>query len=435
MMRTFVCRLAPEDGWQSIGGAKRRLPTVLSFLSSVIRSPNMIELSRLPAPDAAARARSERLTALLRAEIEAAGGWIPFPRYMERALYTPDLGYYSGGARKFGVDGDFITAPELTPLFGQTLALQVDEIMRASAPELIEVGAGSGLLAADLLLELERRGNPPARYGILELSAELRARQRETLIQRAPRLATRVYWLDELPRAFSGVVVANEVLDAMPPHAVAVRKAAILERGVALAAGEARAAFTWADRPARGALLDAARHLALAEIETDSGEYLTEINLAARAWVGTWAERLRQGALLLIDYGHPQAEFYLPSRARGTLMCHYRHHAHDDPFIWPGLVDMTASVDFTAIAEAGFGAGLEVLGYTSLAHFLFNCGVLDCLARRGPENGADYLRAAMAVRKLTLPQEMGESFKVLALGRGLDAPLTGFARGDRVCAL
>jgi SAM-dependent MidA family methyltransferase len=358
---------------------------------------------------------------------------MPFSRYMELALYAPGLGYYSAGAQKFGLGGDFITAPELSPLFGQVLAGQVDEIMRASAPEVIEIGAGSGLLAVDLLLELERRGNLPARYGILELSAGLRARQQETLSRRAPHLATRVYWLDALPESFAGAVVANEVLDAIPAHLVAIRADGIFERGVALAAETSTAAFVWADQPAQGAVLEAARALSLAVAE--GSEYLTEINLAVQGWVRAWAERLRQGTLLLIDYGYPRGEFYLPSRANGTLRCYYQHHVFDDPFWWPGLVDITASVDFTAIAEAGFDAGLEVSGYTSQAQFLFNCGVLDCLARRGPQDSADYLRAAQAVHKLTMPQEMGELFKVMALGRGVDVALSGFACGDRVHTL
>lgn len=359
---------------------------------------------------------------------------------MGLALYAPYLGYYVGGAKKFGEEGDFITAPELTPLFGQALAAQVEEIMRASASEVIEAGAGSGRLAVDLLLELERRECPPERYGILELSAELRARQRETLVRCAPRLAERVYWLDDLPPAFSGAVLANEVLDAMPLHVIAVRGGAVFERGVALAA-DAPETFAWADRPATGAVLEAARRLPLpgggGEGRGEGGEsgYVTEINLAAAAWVAEWGARLRRGALVLIDYGYPRDEFYAPLRARGTLMCHYRQRAHEDPFLWPGLADMTGSVDFSAMAEAGFDAGLDVLGYTSQGQFLLNCGVLDCLARREPEGAASYARAASAVRRLTMAREMGESFKVLALGREMDTPLLGFVRGDRTCAL
>lgn len=387
-------------------------------------------MSRLPPPSADALAQSERLLGLLHSEIAASGGWIPFSRYMELALYAPGLGYYSGGARKFGPGGDFITAPELTPLFGQALASQVEQIMRASAMQVIEVGAGTGLLAADLLLELAHRDALPEQYGILELSAELRERQFDTLSSRVPQLAGRVHWLDTLPDVCSGAVIANEVLDVMPVHLVVVRQHGLFERGVAL--GE-DGRLCWADVPAAGAVRTAAEQLALPVPQT--GEYVTEVNLAGQAWVASWADRLQKGAMLLIDYGYPQAEYYLPSRSSGTLMCYYRHHAHADPFLWPGLNDITEFVDFTAVAETAHEAGLDVLGYTSQAQFLFNCGVLDCLARRGPEGSADYVRAARAVQRLTTPQEMGELFKVLALGRGVDITLQGFARGDRLHTL
>ena len=391
-------------------------------------------MSSLPQPSADALAQSARLLETIEAELAAAGGWIPFARYMELALYAPGLGYYSGGARKFGPGGDFITAPELTPLFGQALAAQVEQVMRASAPELIEVGAGTGLLAADLLLELERRDCLPESYGILELSGELRERQFDTLAAKAPHLAARVQWLDALPERFAGAVVANEVLDVMPVHLVVSRAEGLFERGVAIAADAAGVRrLCWADVPAAGAVAEGARALALPVPQ--SGEYVTELNLAGKAWVAAWAERLQAGALLLIDYGYPRAEYYLPSRSGGTLLCYYRHHAHGDPFLWPGLNDITAFVDFTAVAEAGFEAGLDVQGYTTQAQFLFNCGVLECLERRGARASADYIRAARAVQRLTAPQEMGELFKVIALSRALDGPLLGFARGDRTHAL
>ena len=384
----------------------------------------------LPQPAADAQEQSARLVRLVKESIAEAGGWIPFSRYMELALYAPGLGYYSGGARKFGPGGDFITSPELTPLFGQALAAQVAQVMQASSAQVLEVGAGTGLLAADLLLELERRGVLPDRYEILELSGELRERQFDTLAERAPHLAGRVRWLDALPEAFSGALIANEVLDVMPVHLVASRPDGVFERGVAI---DAAGILRWADTPAFGAVAEAAAVLVLPVPET--GEYVTEINLAARAWVGEWARRLVSGALLLVDYGYPRAEYYLPSRSNGTLLCYYRHHAHADPFLWPGLNDITAFVDFTTVAEAAFEAGLDVLGYTSQAAFLFNCGILESLARRGPETGADYIRAARAVQRLTTPQEMGELFKVLALGKEMHEPLIGFVRGSRLHAL
>ncbi|GEC95550.1 MAG: hypothetical protein RLZZ220_2425 [Pseudomonadota bacterium] len=385
---------------------------------------------KLPQPSPEALAQSGQLVDRLRSLIEAQGGWISFATYMAEALYTPGLGYYSGGAHKFGPGGDFITAPELTPLFGQALASQVQQIMGLSAPHVIEAGAGTGLLAADLLLELELRGALPESYAILEVSGELRERQFDTLAAKVPHLASRVQWLDGLPERFSGALVANEVLDVMPVHLIAWRPEGIFERGVALG-DEGR--FVWADQPAAGKVAEAAVALDLPLPE--EGEYVSELNLAGRAWVAEWAARLDQGAMLLVDYGYPRAEYYLPSRSTGTLLCYFRHHAHGDPFVWPGLNDITAFVDFTAIAEAGFEAGLDVLGYTDQANLLFNCGVLDCLARRAPEESTDYIRAAKALQRLTGPHEMGELFKVIALARGISQPLIGFLRGDRLHAL
>ncbi len=385
---------------------------------------------KLPQPSPEALAQSAHLVARLRSLIEAQGGWISFATYMAEALYTPGLGYYSGGAHKFGPGGDFITAPELTPLFGQALASQVQQIMSLSAPHVIEAGAGTGLLAADLLLELELRGALPDSYAILEVSGELRERQFDTLATKVPHLASRVKWLDGLPERFSGALVANEVLDVMPVHLIAWRPEGIFERGVAL--GD-EGQFVWADQPATGKVAEAAAALDLPLPE--EGEYVSELNLAGRAWVAEWAARLDKGAMLLVDYGYPRAEYYLPSRSTGTLLCYFRHHAHGDPFMWAGLNDITAFVDFTAVAEAGFEAGLDVLGYTDQANLLFNCGVLECLARRAPEESTDYIRAAKALQRLTGPHEMGELFKVIALGRDISQPLIGFLRGDRLHAL
>jgi SAM-dependent MidA family methyltransferase len=379
----------------------------------------------LPEPSADAAESSERLASLIAAEIEQAGGWIPFARYMALTLYAPGLGYYSGGARKFGAAGDFVTAPDLSPLFAEALAAQLEPILSASAPRILEAGAGSGTLALGLLRALERRGALPERYEILEVSGELRARQQETLAAE-PHLADRVAWLDTLPETFSGAVVANELLDALPVNVVAWREDGLFERGVALANG----VFIWQERPAAGALLAVAQGLTFV-----SPPYVSEINLAARAWVAEWGRILKKGALLLIDYGFPQREYFHPQRAEGTLMCHYRHHAHGDPFWLPGLNDITAHVDFTAIAEAGHDAGLDVLGYTSQAQFLLNCGLAQLLEARQEDGAAAYAALASGAQKLISPAEMGELFKVLVLGRGVDAPLLGFARGDRLHAL
>jgi SAM-dependent MidA family methyltransferase len=377
----------------------------------------------LPSPDACEH--SAKLIAKIGRELIQEGGWISFARFMELALYAPGLGYYAAGARKFGSAGDFVTAPEMTGFFGRSLARQVAQIMAASAPVVLEVGAGSGRLAADLLLELEALGQLPSDYLILDLSADLRERQQETLAKNAPHLLERVRWLAHLPEDFSGVVLANELLDAMPAQVVAWRESGIFERGVALD-GEGR--FTWSERPASGALLVAAEEIAR-QCALPPG-FESEISLANRAWAAEWGHRLKCGALLLLDYGFPRREFYHAQRERGTLMCHYRHHSHPDPFYLPGLQDVTVHVDFTAIIAAAHGAGLELLGYTSQGQFLLNCGILDLL---GAETSGtpDYIRATGAVNKLLMPHEMGELFKVIALGRGLDDSLLGFASGDQ----
>ncbi len=377
----------------------------------------------LPQASPDALAASAALHDIIAAEIAARGGWISFARYMELALYAPGLGYYSGGSRKFGSEGDFLTAPELTPLYGQALARQVAQVLAASAPQVIEAGAGSGRLAADLLLALDALGCAPEHYRILELSGELRARQQATLHERAPRLADRIEWLDELPERFSGCLVGNEVLDAMPTHALRWDDGSdVQEGGVGLEDGR----LVPAERPATGALLAAAQAMPVAR------PHLGELGLAARAWVAELARRLECGAMLLIDYGLPRHELYHPQRDGGTVRCHCRHRVHDDPLWLPGLSDITAHVDFTAVAEAGFDAGLDVLGYTSQAVFLLNCGIG---ALPGQESGAAELQARGAVNVLISPNEMGELFKVIALGRGLSGPLLGFARGDRVHAL
>lgn len=382
-------------------------------------------MNNLPIPAPEALAHSQRLQQTLVDEVAAAGGWYSFARFMEQVLYAPGLGYYAAGARKFGAAGDFVTAPEMTGLFGKALSRQVAQVMAASCPVVLEVGAGSGRLAADLLLALEVAEALPERYFILDLSADLRQRQQETIAAVAPHLLPRVEWLDRLPEHFSGAVVANELLDAMPAHIVAWREDGILERGVVV---DESGGFTWNERPASGALLAAAEEIG-EQCSLPPG-FESEISLATRAWAAEWGHRLDRGALLLIDYGFPRREFYHQQRGRGTLMCHYRHHAHPDPFYLPGLQDVTVHVDFTAIIAAAHASGLELLGYASQGQFLLNCGILDCLAAI-PHATPDYIRAASAVGKLLMPHEMGELFKVIAIGRGLDEPLLGFANGDQ----
>jgi SAM-dependent MidA family methyltransferase len=376
-----------------------------------------------PEPEAAAREHSARVEAAVRADIAAAGGWIPFVRYMQQVLYAPGLGYYVAGARKFGAAGDFVTAPELTPLFAAALAAQVEAILAATrAREIIELGAGSGALAADLLNVLAARDALPGRYAILDLSPDLRERQRATIESRASEHLARVEWLAALPRAIDGVVLMNEVLDAIPPHLVVRQDGRWFERGVA--AGKR---LEWADRPLSNPDL---RTRAKARFPAD-GDYMSEVNPAAEALVEDIGRRLAAGALLVIDYGFPEAEFFHPQRAQGTLMGHYRHRAHADPFLWPGLSDLTAHVDFTAIALAGERAGLQVAGYTSQAAFLLGCGILERLRECGDPASSAFMHEASAVQKLTSPAEMGELFKVLALAKGDGMRWPAFAFGDR----
>jgi SAM-dependent MidA family methyltransferase len=379
----------------------------------------------LPEPDAAALAHSARVADAIRAEIIAARGWISFARYMELALYAPGLGYYAAGAAKFGAAGDFVTAPEISSLFGQALARQVVQVLEASSPQVLEFGAGTGKLAADVLKAL---GDACEAYAILEPSPDLRERQAETLRRLAPAHAGKVSWLDTLPPAFSGCMLANEVLDAMPVHLVQVGAEAIAERGVSL---DAQGNFTYADQPAQGALLEATRAL---PVEGYTG-YLTEVNLAARAWTASLAASLRRGAALLIDYGFPAREYYHPQRHRGTLMAHYRHHAHADPFFLPGLNDLTTHVDFSAIADTAEGAGFDLLGYASQANFLIDCGIADLLARVPASDSARYLPLANQAGRLLSPAEMGELFKVMLIGRDLDIAASGFQSGDRTARL
>jgi len=375
----------------------------------------------LPEPTPDAREHSDRVAAHLREQIAASGGWISFARYMDLALYAPGLGYYSAGARKLGKAGDFVTAPEISPLYGWTLARQVKQVLDAGFDEILEVGAGSGALAATLLEELERAGRVPRSYLILELSADLRERSRDTLAARVPHLLERVAWLNRLPPSFSGVVLGNEVLDAMPVTIVRVQNERIEEGGV----GVRNDRFSWSWRFASGEPLEAARALALPE------GFRTEIQLAASGFVRTLAGILERGVAIFVDYGFPQKEYYHSQRKEGTLMCHYRHQAHADPFWLPGLQDITSHIDFSATGRAAREGGLEVLGYTSQAQFLVNCGITEIMARTPAENAGKFLPLASQANRLMSPAEMGELFKVIALGREFGAPLAGFREGDR----
>ena len=382
-------------------------------------------MTRLPEPDPDARAHSERVASAARAEIAASGGYIPFSRYMDFVLHAPGLGYYAAGAAKLGAAGDFVTAPEMTPLFGVALAAQVQAILAVTERrEVVELGGGSGRLAADLLNALAARGALPSRYAILEPSPDLAERQCATLERDARAHRGRVAWLTALADAIDGALLANEVLDAVAPHVVARRAGEYFERGVTWDVAQGN--FAWTERPAdaRLASVAAARY-------PKEGDYLSEINDAAEGLVATIATRITAGAALFIDYGFPAAEYYHPQRSEGTLMCHYRHRAHGDPFAWPGLTDITAHIDFTAMAAAGERGGLIVAGFTAQAPFLLGCGILDALASTGSPETLPYIRAASAVQKLLAPTEMGELFKALALAKSEAIAWPGFAIADR----
>lgn len=379
----------------------------------------------LPEPSADALAASRALQHLIIDDIRRDAGWISFARYMELALYAPGLGYYSGGAAKLGKDGDFTTAPEITPLFGAALARVLDALMKQACPQILEFGAGSGKLARDILTELSHMNVPAPEYRIVELSGELRARQERTL-----RDFPHITWLDRLPDAFSGVIICNEVLDAMPVNLVVRNSQGWRERGVALSEA---GGFVWQDRPCDPALI-----AQIPDADALPEGYLTEVHPVATGFMQALGQLLRAGqgatgcggAALLIDYGFPAREYYLDQRAQGTLICHYRHHAHPDPFYLPGLQDITAHVDFTAIARAAAVSGLEILNYSSQAAFLLGAGIGDLLLRTPPADALQYLPQANAVQKLLSPAEMGELFKVLTVGLGVRLP-EQFARNDR----
>lgn len=381
----------------------------------------------LPDPDALAH--SKALASSIRTIIEENGGSIGFDRFMWMALYEPGLGYYSAGARKFGRSGDFVTAPEISPLFSRALAAQCAEVLQTIGDgSLLEIGAGTGVMAADLLRELELLGCLPERYFILEISAELKARQRLHLANSIPHLLDRITWLDGLPaRGFRGVMLANEVLDAQPVVRIEFTEGAIYEYRVCVDLDE----FAWTRTIADHETTAQAMHIKDQLNAAWPDGYSTEINPGLGAWVSDLAAVLEQGIMLLIDYGYTRREYYHPQRDQGTLLCHYRHRAHPDPFLYPGLQDITASVDFTAVVEAGTDAGLDLLGYTNQAMFLLACGLEGLMNRLVEDERGSHANALAQAKILILPAGMGERFKVVALGRNYHEPLRGFALSDQ----
>ncbi len=384
-------------------------------------------VSELPVPDAEALSHSRALSERITGEIQRNGGAIDFSRFMELALYEPGLGYYSAGASKIGAEGDFITAPEVSSLFSSCLARQCLEIIENPATSrIMEIGAGRGVMACDVLLELERLQCLPEKYLVLETSADLRARQQQLMQQRIPALLSRVEWLDSLPAEFSGVILANEVLDALPARRFVVNGETISELSVCSAAQ----GFDWCETAAGETLLLELSRITRALKAQLAGGYRSEINLALRPWLNSLSDCLLEGLLLFIDYGYPRHEYYHEQRRDGTLLCHYRHRAHGDPFLYPGLQDITTSVDFTAVAEAAVDAGLEVKGFTTQAFFLLGCGLEKIMQDRTGDSEQQRVELARQVKLLTLPAEMGEKFKVMGLARGVERTLSGFSIVD-----
>lgn len=388
----------------------------------------------LTQPDPAALAHSQKLLQLIRNEIAAAGGQITFARYMELALYAPGLGYYSAGLPKLGEQGDFVTAPEISPLFSRCIARQCQQVLtELQGGSILEFGAGSGVMAADILLELERQNCLPDRYFILDISADLQHKQRQTLEARIPHLLSRVEWLTSLPTTtLVGVIIANEVLDAMPVQRFCVDDTGIHELYVGYEDNEL---VLRKGAPSTAALTQEVARWRQ-EIFAAMTPYVSEVNLLVFAWLNSIKACLGRGLVLLIDYGFNEKEYYHPDRSMGTLMCHYQHRVHADPLILVGLQDITAHVDFTAVALHAHSLGLHVAGYTSQAAFLLACGLLDFAGIVPTPDLKHQLALSQLVQKLTSPNEMGELFKVLALTYGLPGvDFLGFSLRDMRASL
>ena len=372
----------------------------------------------LPEPTEYEQDLSRRLQTLIMQEIDRQDGFMCFDQYMHMALYTAGLGYYAAGAEKFGPGGDFVTAPELSPLFAKCLAKHCRHVLQhIPNGSILELGAGSGQMAADILIELQQLQQLPEQYLILEPSAELRYRQVGVLKQKIPAIMERVVWLEHLPDAFTGIVLANEVLDAMPVTCFEKREDALLERGVTYEDDM----LLWAERTA-----DA--RLAQAILDCEQGRwqlpYQSEINLGLQSWLTTLADSVATAEILLIDYGYPRHEYYHPQRQNGTLICHYRHLATDDPFRWPGLQDITANVDFTAVAQAANVAGLDLAGFTTQAWFLLANGLEEYYLQADTKDERERLELSRQIKLLTMPTEMGERFQVIGLTKDLELPFS-----------
>ena len=375
----------------------------------------------LPLPSPAAQQSSANLQTLLAEEIRKHGNWIPFSRFMELVLYATQYGYYTGGSHKIGNNGDFITAPTLTPLFARTLARQLQELLPQTAGNIYEFGAGTGQLTADLLNNLSDSIN---RYYIIEISPELAARQKDLIRTLAPQAAQKIVHLSALPETFDGIIIGNEVLDAMPVEIIRKDEGDSFEH-VGICLDNDR--FTYSARPLHDLQLSALASLYFPKI---SSPYTSELHPQQYAFIRTLASRLEHGCMIFIDYGFDAAQYYHPQRNQGTLIGHYRHHVIHNPFDFIGLADLTAHVNFTDIAQAGTDAGLDLIGYLPQSHFLLNLGITELLAQTGKTDSAAYIREAAAVQKLIDQHEMGELFKVIAFGKNINIDWTGFCFGD-----
>jgi len=381
----------------------------------------------LPTPSINEIQHSQKLVDLIKKEIQDAGGWIDFEQYMQLALYAPGLGYYSGGAQKFGEQGDFITSPEVSPLFAQTLAQPVAKLLNKIAKaKIIEFGAGSGKLAADLLLALAELEQLPEEYFIIELSAELQQRQQQTIQQKAPELLERVRWLSKLPESsVNAIVIANEVLDAMPVKRFMLKGEEVRELGVEI--DEDRLQLNYKD--AGDEFTEQVKTLEI-DIGNSEHEYSSEINCNINPWVKSLSRCINKGAIYLIDYGYPRSEYYSEERCMGTFLGYYRHRSIDEPLWYPGLQDLTAFVDFTDIALAAVENGFDVDGFTSQGNFLINAGLADIVENIKTETEIQRLQVVQQMKTLSLPGEMGERFKVIGLSKGLDENVPGFELRD-----
>ncbi len=388
-------------------------------------------LFELPTPDETAIAHSRRLCQFILEQIAAGNGSISFEKYMQAVLYAPGLGYYSAGTHKFGSEGDFVTAPEICEFFGQVLAIQTLELLKQLKHQhrpanILEVGAGSGKMAVDILTYLQELGQLPDHYYILELSAELKQRQYQHLAAQLPDYIDQIIWLDSLPENFSGMVLANELLDAMPCHLFKYTPSTMYQAQVVYQNERFQLEFV----PAQDTTF-LQLHQKLEQLFKDNpvtiDEYISELNLFARHWISSMAKHLQYGGILLVDYGYPLHEYYHPQRNMGTLRCHYQHRVHNDPFVYPGLQDITAHVNFSDIARSGVEAGLQLSGYTTQAHFLLAGGLQDLLSSINPDNSIKFAQKAATIKKLILPEAMGELFKVIFFTKHVDCSLSGFS--------